>query len=173
MTTILIQQRPVPPALRSALQAAWDENYTKLGPEWEMPGPNEPYGRPFREEALKIAGNKPLRVLDVGTVVGFLAQIYADLGHEVTGIDVSSVAIASAKSLAAKRGYDIRFLEAFADQLPFEDDSFDLVVNRVVLWATPDPEAAMREWVRVTRPGGQIASWTAGLSPPLCVSGGG
>src|SRR5205807_3993174 len=51
-----------------------------------------------------------------------------------------------------------------ASVLPFEDESFDLVLSAFVVFFMPDPTAALREWGRVLKPGGRLvmATWTGG-----------
>ncbi|HOK58926.1 MAG TPA: class I SAM-dependent methyltransferase [Methanothrix sp.] len=89
--------------------------------------------------------------LDVGVGAGFLSNILTDMGIEVTGIDISRGMLYQAQSAFNKK--NIRFCQGDAENLPFKDDSFDLVTSRHLLWTLPDPEKAIREWVRVLRRG--------------------
>lgn len=91
------------------------------------------------------------KALDVGTGTGFLSNILTDMGLEVTGIDISRGMLYQAQSVSKKK--NIHFCQGDAENLPFKDDSFDLVISRHLLWTLPDPEKAIREWVRVLRPG--------------------
>ena len=100
-----------------------------------------------------------LRVLDVGTGPGTVAMAMALLGHEVTGVDLTSNMIAKAKTNAAALGLDIRFFHTAADELPFADESFDVVVSRNLTWALPEPEKTFLQWKRVLRPGGRLLYW--------------
>jgi ubiquinone/menaquinone biosynthesis C-methylase UbiE len=101
---------------------------------------------------------KEKRVLDVGSGKGvtacFLAQKYT---CEVVGVDLSERMTGYARKLAKKRGLDkVSFKVADAHNLPFEDDSFDIVLvecTTVLL----DKERAFSEFLRVTKPGGYIA----------------
>ncbi len=96
------------------------------------------------------------RVLDVGAGTGFLSLILAEMGHEVVGVDVSKNMIDRAKDKAKNKGLKIDFRIDDAENLSFEDNSFDAVVNRAVLWTLPDPEKAVREWKRVLKPDGKL-----------------
>jgi SAM-dependent methyltransferase len=101
---------------------------------------------------------KEKSVLDVGSGKGvtacFLAQKY---GCEVVGVDLSERMIEYARRLARKRRLDkVTFKVADAHNLPFEDESFDIVLvecTTVLL----DKERAFSEFLRVTRQGGYIA----------------
>jgi ubiquinone/menaquinone biosynthesis C-methylase UbiE len=92
----------------------------------------------------------------VGTGTGFLALLFAEMGHEVTGIDLSEGMLEKAKHNADNMGLEIDLFYGDAENLPFEDCSFDLVVNKCLLWTLPDPSRAVREWKRVLKPGGMI-----------------
>ncbi|MGH2587172.1 MAG: class I SAM-dependent methyltransferase [Dehalococcoidia bacterium] len=108
----------------------------------------------------------PSDVLDVGCGTGFLALLFAEAGHRVTGCDLSPAMIEEARRKAAARGLKTTFVVNDAEGLNAPDQSFDLVVSRQLFWTLPHPDQALREWVRVTRPGGRVAviddEWTPG-----------
>ena len=108
--------------------------------------------------ALVVGERGTLDALDAGCGTGFLSLELAGRGHRVTGIDFAPAMLAEAKKKAAAQALAIRFEEADAEQLPFPDASFDLVMSRHVLWTLPLPEAAIDEWIRVLRPGGRLVS---------------
>jgi SAM-dependent methyltransferase len=60
------------------------------------------------------------------------------------------------RSRAAEEGSGAEIVEAPAERLPFEDDSFDTVVSTLVLCTVPDPGAAVAEIARILRPGGRL-----------------
>ena len=95
------------------------------------------------------------RVLDVGCGTGrFLNALPAR--YDRTGIDVS------AKMLDYAREKGLRVEKASGEELPFDDDSFDLVATFAVLHHLIDPDvvrASLREMVRVTRPNGVVIVW--------------
>lgn len=97
-----------------------------------------------------------LIVLDVGTGPGTMAFILAELGHNVTGIDLSEGMVEKAMEHAMKFNLPVKFRQGDAENLPFEDESFDAVVNRAVLWTISNPEKAIAEWWRVLRTDGKL-----------------
>ncbi len=97
-----------------------------------------------------------MRILDVGTGTGFIALLLAELGHEVVGLDISEGMLGVAREKAKKAGLDVDFQLGDAENLPFNDASFDAVICRHLLWTLPNPEKAVREWVRVVGDGGRV-----------------
>ncbi len=106
-----------------------------------------------------IAGNGAGTVLDVGTGTGFLAMLAAGLGYETSGVDISGEMLAIGKKKAGLRHLQIRYEQCPCEKLIFEDNSFDAVINCRVMWTLPDPESAVKEWMRVLKPGGRIISF--------------
>lgn len=99
---------------------------------------------------------KALEVLDVGTGTGFVALLAAELGHQVTAIDWSRTMLAQAKSKAESESLEIEFIEGMTESLPFENDRFDVLTARHLLWTLSDPDQALSEWFRVIKPGGTV-----------------
>lgn len=100
--------------------------------------------------------NRDLNVLDVGTGPGFMALILTEMGHKVTGIDISEGMIEKARSNATAMKLDIDFRKGDGESLPFKNETFDLLVNRHLLWTLPHPKEAIEEWARVLKPHGRI-----------------
>ena len=96
----------------------------------------------------------PSEVLDVGTGTGSLALLAAELGHAVTGVDLSEGMLARAKDKASRADLPIAFVHAPAEDPPA--GPFDVIMERHVLWTIPDPVAALSAWRSVTRPGGRL-----------------
>lgn len=100
--------------------------------------------------------NEKLDILDVGCGTGVISLLLAELEHSVTGIDLSEGMLEKAKEKARNFNLPIVFKNGDAENLPFEDEAFDVVTNRHLLWALPNPEKAISEWKRVLKPGGKV-----------------
>ncbi|POX36644.1 NUDIX hydrolase [Streptomyces sp. Ru73] len=98
--------------------------------------------------------DEPSEVLDLGCGTGSLALLAAEQGHHVTGVDRSPRMLEAARAKLA--AHDVRLLTGDAGRPPVQERQFDVVLVRHVLWALPDPEAALRTWVRLLRPGGRL-----------------
>jgi SAM-dependent methyltransferase len=105
---------------------------------------------------LHWAGAEPLDALDVGCGTGFLALHLATLGHRVVGVDGAEAMLTVARAKARQAGLAIDFQLADAAALPFAPGSFDLVMERHVLWTMPDPAGSLADWARVLRLGGRL-----------------
>ncbi|GBD29730.1 Demethylmenaquinone methyltransferase [bacterium HR32] len=106
----------------------------------------------------ELCRGRPSVVLDVGTGTGFLALMLAELGHAVTGVDLSTRMLDQARIKADRQGVRLDLREAPAERTGLPAGTFDLVISRHVLWNVLDPALALQEWVRVTRPGGLVVA---------------
>ncbi len=95
----------------------------------------------------------------IGAVASHLAQTY---GWDVTGIDLDPEQIERARNDNAENEH-LKFLEADATRLSFEDREFDMVLSLNVLHHVPDWNAALAEAGRVLRPGGLYVLYDFGL----------
>ena len=108
---------------------------------------------PLLDAAGVAAGS---RVLDLATGPGYAAGRAAARGAEAVGVDFSADMLA----LAAQLHPDVEFLEADVTELPFPDESFDVVVSNFLMPHLSDLPAGVREAARVTRAGGRVAMTT-------------
>lgn len=108
---------------------------------------------------------RPLKILDAGCGAGFFSILLAAEGHQVTGIDLTSVMVRDARILAQEEGQSCRFLQMDAEHLDFPDETFDVVISRNLTWTLPHPEAAYREWFRVLKHGGVLLNFDANYGP--------
>lgn len=106
--------------------------------------------------ALLEPAEQPRTILDIGTGTGFVATLLAELGHDVTGIDVSARMLDRAAAEARRRGVRVRWRHCDGHDPAAIGSRFDLITCRHVLWTMPAPAAALLAWVSVLRPGGAL-----------------
>jgi ubiquinone/menaquinone biosynthesis C-methylase UbiE len=101
-------------------------------------------------------------VLDVACGTGNAAIRAAGVGARVTGVDLTPELFAAGRREAAAAGVELDWVQGDAEELPFADSSFDVVLSTFGCMFAPRHDVAAAELVRVLRPGGRlgIASWT-------------
>lgn len=100
-----------------------------------------------------ISKTKAKRVLDVGAGTGFLSEIALKLGCEVYALDISESMLKIAEEKFKKfKGFTS--MVGDAENLPFKNEYFDLVMSRFVLWTLPNPSKMLSECLRVLKPNG-------------------
>lgn len=110
----------------------------------------------WKNEFRKAFPGEELAILDVGCGTGAMSLLCAEMGHYVTGIDLSEKMLAKGRAKAASRGLAVELLTGDAEQTTFPDNSFDVVINRHLLWTLPHPKDALYEWHRVIKPEGHV-----------------
>jgi len=113
--------------------------------------------RPYRQRLYeRVCLARAERILDVGCGTGVVTLDIAEStkGH-VVGIDIDEAKLEEARRLLEVVP-NLEFQTADVQDLPFPDDSFDLVTLNIVLVYVPDKECALGEMARVLRPGGHI-----------------
>ena len=108
----------------------------------------------WRELLLRHLPRPPARVADLGCGTGSLSVLLADEGFVVDGVDFSAAMVERAIVKAAGRG-EVSFMVGDAADPPLPD-GYDVVLCRHVLWALPDPAAALGRWVELLAPDGTL-----------------
>ena len=141
-------------AVKTRQQAAWSTgNYAVVGTTLQIVGEN-------LCEALDLRAGS--RVLDVAAGNGNATLAAARRWCDVTSTDYVPSLLESGQARARAEGHTIAFQEADAENLPFPDASFDVVMSTFGVMFTPDQDKAAAEMARVCKPGGRIglANWT-------------
>lgn len=142
-------------AQRDLDQAALNRAYARWTPVYDLV-----FGKVFergRRASIEAAERVGRRILDVGVGTGIALPDYRHTSR-VVGVDYSETmlrkAIERVRTLALEHVDGIAVMDA--QRLAFPDKLFDAVVAQYVITAVPDPEAALDEFARVVRPGGEI-----------------
>jgi SAM-dependent methyltransferase len=103
-----------------------------------------------------------MRVLDVGAGTGNSSLPAAERGAQVVASDLTPELLEAGRARAEAQGLELEWVEADAENLPFEDESFDVVMSSIGAMFAPQHQAVADELVRVCRPGGTIGmlNWT-------------
>jgi SAM-dependent methyltransferase len=137
--------------------------HRKMWASGDYPEMVETFLLPLGPRLIEAAGIGPgMRVLDVAAGTGNAAIPAAEKGAEVTASDLTPELLEAGRERAEASGVELDWVEADAENLPFDDESFDVVMSSIGVMFAPHHQDAADELVRVTRPGGRIAllSWT-------------
>jgi phosphatidylethanolamine/phosphatidyl-N-methylethanolamine N-methyltransferase len=135
-----------------------EKAYARWAPVYDMVfGKVFEQGRRASINAAERACGSSGRILEVGVGTGISLPDYART-NRLVGIDISEPMLRKAKQRV--RAHSLSNVDALSvmdvSHLAFPDNSFDVVVAQYVITAVPDPEAALDEFARVLRPGGEI-----------------
>ena len=134
----------------------WDEAAATFDDEPDH-GLHPPHvRRAWRDLLAAWLPKAPAAVLDVGCGTGSLSVLMSELGHAVTGIDLSPEMIRIARAKADAHGRAVTFREMDAAAPQFAPQSFSTLVCRHVLWALPEPERALLRWQDLLQPHGRF-----------------
>jgi SAM-dependent methyltransferase len=142
-----------------------DEFKTRQRATWERGnyGACSPYIADVGELVVNRAGITPgMRVVDIACGAGNAALPAARTGARVTGLDLAATLLEAGRTKASAEGLEIEWQEGDAENLPFEDASFDRVLSTFGHMFAPRHQRTAEEMMRVCRPGGIIvtATWT-------------
>jgi ubiquinone/menaquinone biosynthesis C-methylase UbiE len=138
--------------------AAADEYDAKWGIDFGATGQAQ-VGAKLAKALGGRGGGRFGRGLEIGSGTGYFSLNLMQLGaiEELTATDISSGMLKRLATTAEGLGLDVETVRTEAEELPFEDESFDLVFGHAVLHHIPDLDRAFAEFRRVLRPGGAIA----------------
>jgi ubiquinone/menaquinone biosynthesis C-methylase UbiE len=153
------------------VEKAWHD--TKLAQvlyhDWEATTYDEKWSISFDERCISYARDRFVAVagtagwpyakaLEIGAGTGFFSLNLRQAGvlSEVSVSDISPGMVEAAKANGRRLGFEVEGRVGDAEHLPYDDDTFDLVVGHAVIHHIPDVELALRECLRVLRPGGRL-----------------
>ena len=154
MITAITQMTPEVEALKTKLKATWvSGDFGKIA---------ESFTGGASEFVERLNLKPGMRVLDVACGTGNQSIPAARTGADVTGVDIAPNLIEQARKRAADENLKVQFDEGDAENLPYADAEFDVVMTMFGAMFAPRPERVAAELVRVCRPGGVIAmaNWT-------------
>jgi SAM-dependent methyltransferase len=132
--------------------ATWGRGFTAAY-DWLLKGTEEAGLREMRRETLSRATG---RTIDLGAGTGANLGLYPAAVTELTLAEPDPHMLRKLRPRAEEAGVEAEIVEAGAEDLPFEDSSFDTAVFTLVLCTVPDPDAALAEAARVLKPGGRL-----------------
>jgi ubiquinone/menaquinone biosynthesis C-methylase UbiE len=107
----------------------------------------------MREELLAEARG---RVVELGAGTGVNLDLYPDAVEDLVAVEPDPHMAKRLRARLARSRRSATVVEASAERLPFDDDSFDTAVATLVLCTIPNPAAALSEAARVLKPGGRL-----------------
>jgi len=159
VATSIVTENPNFDAIKAKQKATWEDgDYADFAKYMEA-------GAIEILEDWGISGNKTL--LDVGCGSGQSAIPAARKGMKVTGIDVAENLIQYARNRCAEENINARFDVGDAENLPYADNSYDVVITMIGAMFAPQPDQVVNEFARVIKSGGQLfmANWTPRSMP--------
>jgi ubiquinone/menaquinone biosynthesis C-methylase UbiE len=142
-------------SLKEDIRAYWSkraETFDQAFGHRIAPGPEHDA---WSQTIVAHLGADPLHVLELASGTGEVTRVLLALGHRVTGVDFSEAMIARSRAKHAGHAR-ARFVLGDAENTMEPDAVYDAVVCRHLVWTLTDPEAALRDWRRVLKPGGRL-----------------
>ncbi len=137
--------------------------HRKMWASGDYPQMVETFLLPLGPRLVRACGiEADMKVLDVAAGTGNASIPAAATGADVTASDLTPELLEAGRKRAAAAGVELEWVEADAENLPFEDESFDVVMSSIGAMFAPHHEKVADELVRVCRPGGIIGmlNWT-------------
>lgn len=136
-----------------AMSCYWDKRAESYEPDHALSNSDAW----LRQITNLLGENKEQSILDIAAGTGMLTIMIGKAGYKnVCGGDISEGMMHIAIRRAKEENLDIPFIYANALKLPYADNSLDTLISMRLLWTLAEPEAAIREWLRVLKPGGRI-----------------
>mgnify|MGYP000046141615 CR=1 FL=1 len=136
------------------------EGYSEVNHK-ELEGPQKESWLKLLVSEFPDIPREEIKILDIGTGPGFFPVILAEAGYRITAVDYTFDMLEKAMENAGSLRDKIDFYRMDAQNLDFEDNTFDVVLSRNLTWNLQQPEQAYIEWFRVLKPGGKLLNFDA------------
>src|ERR687895_1585633 len=147
--TMTVQEDPRP------ADAELKARHAKMWASGDYPSMVDTFLLPLGPRLVEASGIGPgMKVLDVAAGTGNASLPAAKLGARVTASDLTPELLAAGRERARVDELELEWVEADAENLPFEDGSFDVVMSAIGAMFAPHHQEVADELVRVCRPGG-------------------
>lgn len=110
----------------------------------------------YERMVKRLPKGNALRCLDMGCGPGFLGILLAKNGHRVTLADYSENMLRQAQENVEFAAVSAEIIKADAQNPPFEEETFDVIVSRNLVWNLENPERAYDQWLRILKKGGKL-----------------
>ena len=112
----------------------------------------------LRDKLLAFHGEArvPLNIADIGCNAGTQSRVWAELGHQVYGVDINQELVQIAHQRLREADLDVKLQLASATSLPFRDRSMDVCIAPELLEHVAEWETCLAEFARILRPGGVL-----------------
>lgn len=160
---ITLQRIGYMPEQLKELEKYWSgraEGYSAVNQE-ELAGEQHQKWLHYLQNRFPDKAPEQVSVLDIGTGPGFFAIILAEAGYHVTAVDYTAAMLKQARRNAGVLSDSITWKMMDAQNLDFEDNTFDVIVSRNLTWNLDEPEKAYAQWLRVLKPGGTLLNFDA------------
>ena len=147
----------------SSSDAELKQRHRSMWASGDYPAMVETFLLPLGPHLVEVCGIGPgMKVLDVAAGTGNASIPAAKAGATVTASDLTPELFEAGRRRAEAEGVSLEWTEADAENLPFEDESFDVVMSSIGAMFAPHHQEVADELIRVCRPGGTIGllSWT-------------
>jgi SAM-dependent methyltransferase len=147
----------------SSADAELKARHKKMWESGDYPSMVETFLLPLGPRLVEACGiEEGMRVLDVAAGTGNASIPAAQTGAQVTASDLAPALLEAGKQRAQDAGVELEWVEADAENLPFDDESYDVVMSSIGAMFAPRHQAVADQMVRVCKPGGTIGmlNWT-------------
>lgn len=110
----------------------------------------------WKQFYASLLGEHQLNVLELGSGTGEITKVLRELGHTITGVDFSEAMLERAKIKHGAHAEQVRYSLGDAENLHLPDEAFDAITCRHLMWTLLDPANTLKQWFKVTRPGGHL-----------------